>query len=283
MKLFKRNDDSVNYEEMISEYDTLKKLKKTKQRLYKVELIFTIIVLVLFVVFIAAGIYICDRAVTRDNTIIKLEKEIDNLNDYIDDLENIGGDVNTLTGERDSLNNEISEKKSELDSINKSIEEKQKLLENVSYDADLVTKYDYVLYDTENKRNDMDLDLIKLAVNECDTMDINPDLVFGIIKVESEGHAGVTNSYSGAAGLGQFMHETGDFIATNYLNIDYDHSSTPYDGSTNIKMMVQYLAYLYDKYNGDTISVIKEYSGGDLQYAYNYYSKVLNAVGHDIA
>ena len=254
-------------------------VKIYERKIYKLKFWFTIIILILFAVVIGAGCFIINSANERDSQLLELRKEVNDLSDYKDTLSELGYTVDELENKVVELTNEIEKKQSELESINNSITDKQSKLNEISAEVDLIEKYNYALYDTEEKRNDITLDILKFVDTKCIEKNLDPNLVLGIIMVESEGHAGVTNKHSGAAGLGQFIPETGEFIATNYLNLSYDHSTTPYDGDTNVAMIVEYLSYLFDKYNGDTISVIKEYSGGDLNYAYNYYNKVLNAIG----
>lgn len=240
--------------------------------------------LAISIIFITAFLFIMISSISID----KQEKQIDDLinqveelSRYKDNMMDIGDNISARQQELDSIIAEIEEKKSELDSINNQIESEQDKLDTINEETSLLDSYDYVLYDLAGNRNDMTLELVQLGVDKCKEKNINPDLLFGIIMVESQGYASVTNSSSGAAGLGQFMPTTGKYIANTYLNIDYDHSTTPYDSSTNISMMVEYLSYLSDKYNGDIISMIKEYSGGDLNFAYSYYSKVCSAVGKD--
>lgn len=180
------------------------------------------------------------------------------------------------------LNEEIKTKQTELTNLEEQIKIRQEVFNEVSYKAEITTKYDYALYDTEGKRNDLNFELLELGHNLMTEYGLDPNLLFGIIMVESEGHAGVTNSSSGAAGLGQFMPETGEYVSTKFLNTSYDHSVTPYDPASNIRMMASYLDYLYKKYNGNTMRVLKEYCGGDDSFTQQYYQRACNAVGYCI-
>lgn len=217
----------------------------------------------------------------QEKKINDLTIQVEELSQYRDKLMDIGDNIDSRQQELDNIISEIETKKAELEIITSQIESEQSRLNDVSEQTSLLDSYDYVLYDLVGNRNDMTLELVQLGVEKCNEKNINPDLLFGIIMVESQGYASVTNSSSGAAGLGQFMPTTGKYIANTYLNIDYDHSTTPYDSSTNISMIVEYLAYLSEKYNGDIISMIKEYSGGDLNFAYSYYAKVCSVVGKE--
>ena len=259
------------------------KEKYYEKRIKDLKIWSTISILVLFVAVLVSGFFIVKYSGDREAELKNLSKKVDELTEYTDTLTKFGYTVDELEEKANELTDQISEKQSQLDSLTQSINEKQSQLDDMSYDIDLMNKYNYALYDTMGYRNDITLDILKLIDTECTDRDINPDLVLGIIMVESEGHSGATNSYSGAAGLGQFMPDTGEFIANNYLNLSYDHSTTPYDSITNVSMMIEYLSYLYNKYYGDTVSVLMEYSGGNLSYAYEYYAKVINAVGHNVA
>lgn len=253
-----------------------------QRAMYRLKLLFTILMLVLFAALICGGAFIIHFANERESRITSLEVKLNELIETNGSLSDVKESIDILDDQLSDLQSQILEKQSELDSINKSITDNQAKLNDMSYDVSIMEKYNYALYDTNGDRNDITIDLLKQVEDKCNGTNIDPNLVLGIVMVESEGHAGVTNSHSGAAGLGQFMPDTGEFIANNYLNLSYDHSVTPYDKETNINMMVEYLSYLYNKYNGDIISMIKEYSGGDLRYAYNYYAKVLKACNYNI-
>lgn len=152
-----------------------------------------------------------------------------------------------------------------------------------SEDQQVISRYSFVLKDTENENTDMNDDLILYGYKLMKKKGLDPSLLFGIIMVESEGHKGCKNPDSGAAGLGQFMEETGIFVYEKLMGKSgYDHEYTPYLPKTNIEMMVVYLDYLYDKYQGSTLDVLKQYCGGDEAFTYNYYLKVANWVGYCI-
>ena len=147
-------------------------------------------------------------------------------------------------------------------------------------------KYEYALYDTEGNRNDITYDQLVLGEQLMLEKGYDPGLLFGSIMVESEGHQDAYNSSSGATGYGQFLTDTGKYVYEELLGNGagtYDHNTTPKDGTTNIKMMVAYYDYLYKFYKGDTIGVIKSYSGGSSSHALYYYNKVCNYVGYMIS
>lgn len=145
-------------------------------------------------------------------------------------------------------------------------------------------KYSYAMYDTAGLRNDLTVELLFLGDQLMTECNLDPNLLFGIIMVESEGHADKYNTVSTAAGLGQFLPDTGKFVYNTYIDntIKYDHNITPYNAECNLKMIVYYLDYLYDIHHGSTMDVIKDYCGGDDNFALSYYNRVCNEVGYCI-
>lgn len=219
---------------------------------------------------------------TNANYIERLERTLTEHEDRYRDLVGANMTLDMVEDQINQINKNIKTKQTELENLEEQIKIKQEIFNNVSYKAEITDMYDYALYDTEGKRNDLNFELLELGHNLMTEYGLDPNLLFGIIMVESEGHAGVTNSSSGAAGLGQFMPETGKYVSTKFLNISYDHSVTPYDPASNIRMMASYLDHLYKKYNGDTMRVLKEYCGGDDSFTQQYYQKVCNVVGYCI-
>lgn len=143
--------------------------------------------------------------------------------------------------------------------------------------------YSYMFYDTEGQRNDITVEQVNYAVDLMTKKGYDPDLLLGTIMVESEGHADDVNSYSGATGYGQFMAGTGKFVYEQMLGLgEYDHSTTPKDGTTNILLMATYYEYLYKLYHGDTFKVVKQYCGGSDSFTARYLAKVEKVVGHKI-
>lgn len=269
---------SKNQSTNISQYYYNSKDKYYKKYIYRLKFL---LIIGISIIIIVIGVMIVSINNKNDN-IIKLEQKIGILTDYKDTLSNFEYDTNELKDEIEKLENQIDKKQLELNSIDKSIIEKQSELNEMSCNIDLIEQYNYALYDTMGNRNDITLNMLKFIITKCTTKNLDPDLVLGIIMVESEGHSEATNLYTGAAGLGQFISDTGEFVATKYLNIQYDHNITPYNPYVNVTMMIEYLSYLHNKYYNDTVSVLMEYSGGDLEYAYEYYSKIINIVGYNV-
>lgn len=147
----------------------------------------------------------------------------------------------------------------------------------------LYDDYSYALYDTEGYRNDLTVELLELGDSLMKAENLDPNILFGIIMIESEGHADCIDPTYDASGLGQFLESSGEFVCSRLMDeeIDYDHSTTPFDPEINIRMMVVYLSYLFDKYDGSSFDAIQQYCGGSDANAQRYYTKLSRIIGYN--
>lgn len=154
-----------------------------------------------------------------------------------------------------------------------------------AYRSSILDQYNWVQHDESGNVNDMTDDLVIYTYELCDSYDIDPALVFGMIMVESRGFSDNRNGSSGAAGLGQFLSSTARIVYEDFLGNgrgSYDHNVTPYDPYTGVTMMVTYLNYLYNRH-GDTMTVLESYSGNKTYSGtLGYYNKVVSWAGKDI-
>lgn len=155
----------------------------------------------------------------------------------------------------------------------------------VAYRSSILDQYNWVQHDESGNINDMTDDLVIYTYELCNSYDIDPALVFGMIMVESRGFSDNRNGSSGAAGLGQFLSSTAKIVYEDFLGNgrgSYDHNVTPYDPYTGVTMMVTYLNYLYNRH-GDTMTVLESYSGNKTYSGtLGYYNKVVSWAGKDI-
>lgn len=259
--------------------ETKRKYEKENKRLRTL----TIVSLLLMIALIGILTILFVSVLTANQDRIEmLETSIIEYDERYRDLVGANMTLDVVENKIDQINEDIKIKQTELENLEEQIKIRQEVFNEVSYKAEITNMYNYALYDTGGKRNDLNFELLELGHNLMTDYGLDPNLLFGIIMVESEGHAGVTNSSSGAAGLGQFMPETGEYVSTQFLKTSYDHSVTPYDPASNIRMMASYLDYLYKKYDGNTMNVLKEYCGGDDNFTQQYYQKVCNVVGYCI-
>lgn len=190
------------------------------------------------------------------------------------------GVISALFDTNNDLSNQILEVAEMNDELNGMVKEKDETIKDLEDRVNVYEKYEYALY-YGDERNDLTYEQIKLGEELMLEKGYDPDLLFGIIMVESNGIEDVVNTSSGATGYGQFMNRTGEYVYENLLREgNYNHYTTPKDGTTNIKMMVAYLDLLYTKYNGDIVKSIKEYCGSS---TYSKAYKYLNRVNSKLA
>lgn len=141
---------------------------------------------------------------------------------------------------------------------------------------ELHDKYDYAIERKDGSRTDFsysELKTLEQLTEEKGLSKETNDLILSIAMTESNGKEDAVNSESTATGYGQFLSSTGKFVYTKLMgNKSYSHELAK-DGKTNISMMVEYVAYLDDKYNGNIGNVLLEYRG---VYDQAYLNKINN-------
>lgn len=90
--------------------------------------------------------------------------------------------------------------------------------------------------------------------------DIEPSLVLGIIRVESNFKSDAVSN-KGAIGLMQIMPKTGVWIAET-IGLEKFEERDLYDYDTNIKMGTWYIKNLIDEFDGDVVNALAAYNGG---------------------
>lgn len=90
--------------------------------------------------------------------------------------------------------------------------------------------------------------------------DIDPLLIFSIIKVESNFNRNIT-SISGAIGLMQLMESTAVEMADE-IGEEVIIKESLYNPEKNIKIGVNYYAYLVERYNGNIFIALAAYNAG---------------------
>ena len=99
-----------------------------------------------------------------------------------------------------------------------------------------------------------------LVIKWSQQYDVNPNLVYSIIKVESNFKIRAESS-KGAKGLMQIMPETGQWIAAQ-LGIDDFEAANLYEPDINIQFGCWYLASLAKEFEGRLPQVIAAYNAG---------------------
>lgn len=174
----------------------------------------------------------------------------------------------------------IQEQDSTIEAVNMKYSSELEELNELRKREELYDKYDFVLYNDMNERTELTYDMIATGEELMINKGLNPDLLMATIAVESTSNPKANNLVTNAAGLGQFLEETGKRIYEKNLGHGegtYDHNITPYEPSTAIEMIVSYYEELFNKYDGSTYLAIKEYCGGD-DFATTEYINKLNNV-----
>jgi hypothetical protein len=175
----------------------------------------------------------------------------------------------------DALNDVNTNLDKELVSLKTDNKKLSKELDNSISRLTTYEKYKYVVFNRAGKRTDVTYEQLKTGEKMMQAKGYDPNLLFGIVMVESTGKSNAYNRGSGATGYGQFMSGTGEFVYEKLLKLGtYNHYSTPKNGDANIKMMAAYLDYLYTKYDGNIVRGIREYCGGGPTFAASYIRKV---------
>lgn len=99
----------------------------------------------------------------------------------------------------------------------------------------------------------------QFLIEESKDKNINPFLVLGLIKRESDFNP-KANGAAGELGLGQLMENTAKVIATN-LGYSYNHKML-LEPEFNLKLTITQLSYLQRVYNKDMHKVLTAYNRG---------------------
>ena len=210
----------------------------------------------------------------KEAKIESLNKTLENSNRKLKALEDENSKLSDTVDDLISTTNSLNDQLKEAVSANK---EANKALEAYKEREELYNKYEYVIYDTEGKRTDITYDEIQYAEDLVASKGYSPDLLFGIVMVESEGNRTAENTYSGARGYGQVMAETGKYVYENMLKEGIYYHDYAYNGKTNIRIVATYLEYLI-KNKSSMFGVIKQYSGRSDSHTYAYMNRVNKAL-----
>ena len=254
-----------------------KKVMKLKNRIKKAVLK---VVLLLVVVGGMMGIFKLKLDIVNANhdaileekeaTIEKL-KALNNSNkSTIEHLEAENKELSDTTDDLISTTKELNSQLKDLVSDNKSLQKENKAYRERE---ELYNKYEYVIYDDAGDRTDMTYDEIKYAEDIMSEKGYDPDLLFGIVMVESSGQRTCKNATSTATGYGQFLLGTGKFVYEDLLKAGTYSHDYAYNGKTNLNMMATYLDYLI-KQKGSLFPAIRQYCGRDVDGTYSYIKRV---------
>lgn len=179
--------------------------------------------------------------------------------------------INTLQGGLRASTETIDELSMELEQLKEDnlelVSDNKKLLKEVKSIGNKLTlyeKYDYAVFDKANNRTGLTYEQLKLGDELMTEKGYDPDLLFGIIMVESNGNPLAQNKVSSAKGYGQLLASTGKYVYESLLGHGkgtYNHLSLSLNGDLNIEMTANLIDYLYKLHNGNLYKAIKNYCG----------------------
>ncbi len=105
----------------------------------------------------------------------------------------------------------------------------------------------------------LDNSYCKFLIEECKEQDIDPFLVLGLIKRESDFNPNAKGA-AGERGLGQLMEDTAKVIVEN-LGYSYSQDML-FDPEYNLKLTITQLSYLNSVYNKDMHKTLTAYNRG---------------------
>ncbi|MGA1862931.1 lytic transglycosylase domain-containing protein [Deferribacter thermophilus] len=132
----------------------------------------------------------------------------------------------------------------------------------------LISKYNQIIdinnvlsYLTNNNVPYSTMDISYTIVEESTKENIDPYLILSLILTESSfNHKSI--SRKGAIGLMQILPNTAYYISNLNDDIEISHKKELFDPITNIKIGINYFAYLIKKYNGNVKYAIIAYNLG---------------------
>lgn len=112
-----------------------------------------------------------------------------------------------------------------------------------------------------NVKNYSTYDLAYIIAKESKRHHIDPYLVLAMIKTESSFRIKVV-SYKGAVGLMQLLPNTAYYISDKRSDLNLNNRHELFDPVANIRVGINYFAYLKDKFNGNEKYAIMAYNFG---------------------
>jgi len=124
---------------------------------------------------------------------------------------------------------------------------------------DYMDSYEKELIDFTKEITGLEYDLCRFLVEECRENYLDPFLVLGLIKRESDFNPKAVGA-GGELGLGQLMENTARVIAEN-LGYAYEHEML-LNPEFNLKLTITQLSYLKDLYEDDLHKALTAYNRG---------------------
>ncbi len=149
------------------------------------------------------------------------------------------------------------------DTVEKAIQNTEEIKKELTFfreREELYDKYEYVIM-YGGKRTDMTYDMVSYGEDIMKEKKVDPNLLFGLIMVESHAVEKAQNKTSTARGFCQLLASTARSYYENILKKGKYNHELAYDGYINIEIGSELVARNMEKYNGDTHKVIQLYRG----------------------
>ena len=101
----------------------------------------------------------------------------------------------------------------------------------------------------------------EIVERHSDSMNVNPNLVYAIIKHESNFRSNAVSPV-GASGLMQLMENTAEYIAHHHGVLPDFTPNDIFDPDVNIKLGTWYIAHLLNIYDGNLVNALAAYNAG---------------------
>ena len=166
----------------------------------------------------------------------------------------------------EKLNSEVKDLMdtvTELDSQNKKLSKENKQmhkdLDKYEKRSELFDKYEYAIYHGK-KRTSFTYSQLQLAEDIMKDKGMDANLLLAIAMTESGGNEKIQSKVSSAKGYGQFLSGTGKFVYEDLMKAGTYNHNYALNGSTNIKLMANYLKYLQQR-KTSVYGMIESYRG----------------------
>ena len=138
---------------------------------------------------------------------------------------------------------------------------KTEVLRRDGFIYDLLNSYlkEKELIEYTHRLTNLDYDDCEFILNECKINNIDPFIVLGVIKRESDFNPNAQGA-AGERGLGQLMENTARPVAEN-LGYVYDPDKL-FDSRYNLKLTITQIAYLINLYDNDLHMALTAYNRG---------------------
>ena len=137
--------------------------------------------------------------------------------------------------------------------------------------SELYDKYEYVMF-YDGKRTDMTYNLVAYGEDIMKKENIDPNLLFGLIMVESRAVEKAQNPTSSARGFCQLIDSTAKSLYERVLKKGSYNHELAFNGYINLELGAKLIAGNMERYSGNTYTTIQLYRG--IKDVRSYYAAV---------